>query len=113
MRIAGHELAAVSNLATPIDGRRGEAESAFDVVNPATGRFLAAAPDCSRAQVDEVLEGAQRAFRAWKLDAERPPQALYAPADLLEQHVEERAAILTAEQGKPLRDSRAEVAVTN
>ena len=113
MRTAGHELAAVSGLAMTIDGRSVKAESTFDVVNPATGRFLASAPDCSRVQVDEVLEGAQRAFRTWKLDDERRRQALYAAADLLEQHVEELAAILTAEQGKPLRDSRAEVAVTN
>ena len=46
MRTAGHELAAVSGLAMTIDGRSVKAESTFDVVNPATGRFLASAPDC-------------------------------------------------------------------
>lgn len=113
MRTVGHDLAALSGLAMTIGGRSVQVENTFDVVNPATGRFLAAAPDCSRTQVDEVMEGAQRAFVSWRLDDERRRQAMYVAADLLEQHGDELAAILTAEQGKPLRDSRAEVATTN
>jgi acyl-CoA reductase-like NAD-dependent aldehyde dehydrogenase len=92
-----------------IAGRKAETVGTFEVVNPATGRFLADAPDCTRSQVDEVMEGAQRAFQTWRLDDAARVAAMRAAADLLEKSVDELALLLTAEQGKPLRDSVAEV----
>jgi acyl-CoA reductase-like NAD-dependent aldehyde dehydrogenase len=106
---AGQDLAVEANIAMTISGRSVKAERTFEVLNPATGRFLADAPDCTPSQVDEVMEGAQRAFQTWRLDESARCAAMHAAAVVLEASAEELALILTAEQGKPLRESRAEV----
>lgn len=95
-----------------IDGRCVTAERVFEVLNPATGRHLAKAPDCTRGQVDDVMEGAQRAYQTWCRDDAARCAAMLAAADELEAVAEELGLILTAEQGKPLRDSLAEVATS-
>jgi acyl-CoA reductase-like NAD-dependent aldehyde dehydrogenase len=92
-----------------IDGRSVKAERTFEVMNPATGSRLASAPDCTRSQVDEVMEGALRAFHIWRLDDAARCAAMQAAAIELEAAATDLALILTAEQGKPLRDSLAEV----
>jgi acyl-CoA reductase-like NAD-dependent aldehyde dehydrogenase len=112
-RTVGQDLAVSENIAMTIDGRPAKTEGTFEVVNPATGRFLAAAPDCTPAQVDEVMDGALRAFGSWRLDDEARRAAMYAAATALEGCADELAMILTAEQGKPLRDSLSEIEITN
>jgi acyl-CoA reductase-like NAD-dependent aldehyde dehydrogenase len=44
----------VNDFAMTIDGRRVRAADTFEVINPATGKALARAPECSRAQLDEA-----------------------------------------------------------
>lgn len=110
--IAGKNLAEATRVAMTINGRRARTERTFEVLNPATGRLLAGAPDCTRSQVDEVMEGAQRAFRSWSLDDAPRRAAMHAAAVELETAADELALILTAEQGKPLRDSLAEVEIS-
>jgi acyl-CoA reductase-like NAD-dependent aldehyde dehydrogenase len=90
----------------------GEAESAvssFDVTNPATGRVLASAPDCSRKQLDAAYCAADAAYREWRTDEAARRDALRAGADALIAATDEIAPILTAEQGKPLPEAKAEV----
>lgn len=110
--IEGFDLAALTQVAMTIDGSPATTESTFAVLNPATGRFLADAPDCTRAQVDEVMNGAMQAFRSWRIDDAARSAAMHAAAAELEASADELAFILTAEQGKPFRDSLAEVAVS-
>src|SRR5690606_12081853 len=74
----------------------------FGVVNPATGKVFAHAPECSRAQLDEAMEAAHRAFGPWQRDEARRRQGLVACADALQARIGELAPILTQEQGKPL-----------
>jgi acyl-CoA reductase-like NAD-dependent aldehyde dehydrogenase len=93
-----------------IDGEAAPTEATFDVINPATGAVLAAAPDCGRKQLDAAMESAAKAFRDWRLDEGARRDALRAVADVLTSSVDDLAPILTAEQGKPLRDARREVA---
>ena len=45
-----------------IDGRGVPSASSFDVINPATGAVFARCPDASRAQLDEAVAAARRAF---------------------------------------------------
>jgi acyl-CoA reductase-like NAD-dependent aldehyde dehydrogenase len=92
-----------------IDGRGSDVRESFDVVNPATGAFLARAPACSPEQLDEAMDAARLALSMWRVDAQLRKAAMFAAAGVLEESVEELAPILTGEQGKPLRDSRAEV----
>ena len=48
-----------------IDGRAVDSDTAFDVINPATGEAFAQAPDASKAQLDQAVQAARRAFADW------------------------------------------------
>jgi acyl-CoA reductase-like NAD-dependent aldehyde dehydrogenase len=94
-----------------VNGQPLAAAQTFGVINPATGAVFADAPDCSREQLDAAMESAQRAFLGdWRRDQGARRKALHAAADAVDADIDTLAAILTAEQGKPLRDARAEVA---
>ena len=96
-----------------IDGQVVTAGSTFGVVDPATGEVFAQAPECSREQLDAAMDGASRAGRAWRADEAGRVAGLHAMADALDKHAEELAALLTAEQGKPLGAARYEVSETS
>lgn len=85
-----------------IDGRAAATESAFDVVNPASGKSFASCPDATRAQLDEAMAAAERAFPAWAADEAARRRALVACADALAAKAAEIGRVLTQEQGKPL-----------
>jgi len=81
----------------------------FDVVNPATGEVYAAAPDCSREQLDAAMDSAAKAYRDWKADESARRDALRQAAGLLMGASADLAPVLTAEQGKPLADANMEI----
>jgi succinate-semialdehyde dehydrogenase/glutarate-semialdehyde dehydrogenase len=83
---------------------------AFEVTNPATGEVLGSVPDGSSADATRAVDAAADAGPRW---AATTP---FARADLLLQawrlmtdRADDLAALMTAEQGKPLRAARAEV----
>ncbi|MFJ9034815.1 aldehyde dehydrogenase family protein [Streptomyces sp. NPDC102274] len=90
----------------PLDG-----QSAFDVVNPATGTVIAAAPDCSREQLDQAVSAARQAFSAWarRSVAERQ-RFLLVMADAIDAHTDLLSHLVTLEQGKPRAVADTEVA---
>ncbi|HEY8494170.1 MAG TPA: aldehyde dehydrogenase family protein [Myxococcota bacterium] len=92
----------MSDFTLTIDGKGVPGAGSFGVINPATGKVFAHAPECSRAQLDEAMEAAHRAFGPWQRDEARRRQALVACADALQARIGELAPILTQEQGKPL-----------
>ena len=92
-----------------IDGRAVTSESEFAVTDPATGEVIARAPECSYEQLDEAMAAAEVAFREWRRDPEGRRASLLAGAQKIRHHADELATLLTTEQGKPLRDARAEV----
>ena len=49
-----------------IKGRLTGAADSFPVVNPATGKVLAHAPDCSAQQLEEAVAAATEAFGQWR-----------------------------------------------
>ncbi len=73
-----------------------------DVVNPATGEVIAAAPLSGKADVDRAVAAAKKAFGGW---ATTPPgeraRALLRMADLIEERGEEIADLESADAGKP------------
>ena len=86
-----------------IAGRLVEAESTFDVFNPATGKVLAQAPAASPEQLDEAIEAAKTAFKGWSaLTYDDRQGYLEDYANALEAHRDELTHLLVKEQGKPL-----------
>jgi len=95
-----------------IDGRWVEADSGrtFSVENPATGEVIAQVPWAGREETRRAIEAAQRAFPAW---ADLPPKdratILLKARDLMLDHREELAQLLTLEEGKPITEARGEI----
>ncbi|RDK06267.1 NAD-dependent succinate-semialdehyde dehydrogenase [Cupriavidus lacunae] len=82
----------------------------IDVVNPATGELVARVPNGGAAETRRAIEAAERAMRSWRktLPKERA-KVLRKLYDLMLENIEDLAVIMTAEQGKPLVESRAEI----
>jgi succinate-semialdehyde dehydrogenase/glutarate-semialdehyde dehydrogenase len=96
-----------------IDGswRTGEGRDAFTVVNPATGSAIGEVPLASTADLDEALHAAEQAYPLWRATAVDARAAiLRKTAELLRERAEPIARLMTQEQGKPLVESRGEVA---
>ena len=93
-----------------IGGEAVSAQSAFDVINPATEKVIAGAPDCSRAQLDAAVAAARAALPDWRARpmAERAA-VIKAIGQALEAHVEDLARFLTSEQGKPLPAAKGDI----
>ena len=80
------------------------------VEDPATGHEIAEVADASPADCMAALEAAVAAQGAWAASAPRDrARVLRRAADALRDQSDEMAALLTAEMGKPLAESRAEV----
>jgi len=91
-----------------IDADSGET---FAVVDPATGEVLAHVPRMGVAETRRAIEAAADAYPGWRsLLAKERAQILRRWADSLLEHVDDLALLLTAEQGKPLEESKAELA---
>ena len=96
-----------------IDGswRTGEGRDAFTVVNPATGEGIGDVPLASTADLDEALAAAERAYPKWRATiVDERSAILRKAARLLRERAEPIARLMTQEQGKPLVESRQEVA---
>ncbi|WP_243451185.1 aldehyde dehydrogenase family protein [Sphingosinicella sp. CPCC 101087] len=93
-----------------IDGALVEGERFFEVIDPATGRAFALAPDATRTQLDAAVAAARRAFPAWQdRSLEERREILRRAGARLREEAEPIGALLTSEQGKPLRDAIGEV----
>ena len=91
-----------------IDGCPATSRHTIDVINPATEEVFATAPSCSEEQLDVAMRSSAAASRAWSSNEDIRREALLAAADRIEQVASEVAPILTAEQGKPLREALGE-----
>ena len=92
-----------------IDGGAVAGEASFGVINPATGKVFAWAPDCRREELDVAMEAAARAFPAWRSDEGRRRGALRACSEVVKSRASELAEILTREQGKPVARATEEI----
>jgi len=88
----------------------GSRERCGSVFNPAAGSVKSLVPLASRPEVDEVVAAATAAWPSW---ADTPPlkraRILFRFKQLLDQHTDELAALITSEHGKVLSDARGEV----
>ncbi|HSV05096.1 MAG TPA: aldehyde dehydrogenase family protein [Candidatus Binatus sp.] len=93
-----------------IDGNLVEGTGTLDVINPATGRTLTAAPRADRAQLDQAVAAAKTAFPLWSATPLRQRAALLVKlAEALEAEQGAFTRLLTQEQGKPLPQARWEI----
>ncbi|ROO86560.1 succinate-semialdehyde dehydrogenase/glutarate-semialdehyde dehydrogenase [Actinocorallia herbida] len=95
-----------------IDGKWQGADDglAFDVTDPATGRVIGAAADAGAAETDRAIAAASEAFEPWRKEtAYRRAEVLWKAHALMAERAEDLAALMTLEQGKPLKAARNEV----
>lgn len=96
-----------------IDGDWATAQSGrtFDVTNPANGECLAVVTDCGPEDTELAIEAAHRAFASWKNEtAKSRATILRRWFELIMNHQDQLAELMTLECGKPLAESKGEVA---
>jgi succinate-semialdehyde dehydrogenase / glutarate-semialdehyde dehydrogenase len=96
-----------------IDGKWVEAESGRTIVvkNPATGEAVGEVPAMGAAETRRAIEAAARAYPAWRAMLAKERAAILRKLyELMIANTEDLALIMTAEQGKPLAESRGEIA---
>jgi succinate-semialdehyde dehydrogenase/glutarate-semialdehyde dehydrogenase len=80
------------------------------VDNPADGLPVGAVPEMGAAETKRAIEAAEAALPAWRaLTGKERSVVLRKWFDLMVAHADDLAAILTAEQGKPLAEAKGEV----
>lgn len=91
-----------------LDADNGET---LPVTNPATGEVIARVPRMGAAETRRALEAANAAWPAWKKKTAKERAGILRKwFDLMMAAQDDLAAILTAEQGKPLAEARGEIA---
>ena len=83
----------------------------LSVRNPANGELVGEVPACGATETRRAIEAAHAAQKGWRAqtakERQKPLRRLF---DLMMENQEDLAVIMTAEQGKPLAESRAEIA---
>jgi succinate-semialdehyde dehydrogenase / glutarate-semialdehyde dehydrogenase len=95
-----------------IAGQWVQAESGKTIAvrNPATGEVIGQVPAMGREETRRAIEAANAAWPAWRaMLAKERAAILQRIAALMHQHADDLAAIMTAEQGKPLAEAKGEV----
>ncbi|MCY0950416.1 aldehyde dehydrogenase family protein [Streptomyces sp. H27-S2] len=96
-----------------VAGARVDTAGRLPVENPATGAVIAEAPDCTLAQLDEAVAAAAAAQPRWTALTEDERRAhLVECGKRLGAAGDEVARLLSAEQGKPVRDALGEVGLS-
>jgi succinate-semialdehyde dehydrogenase/glutarate-semialdehyde dehydrogenase len=96
-----------------IDGKWEDAEGGrtFASHNPATGAVLAQVADGGATEAARAVDAAAAAFSSWsQTTVYERAELLYEAWRLMKERREDLAQLMTAEQGKPLRMARTEVA---
>jgi acyl-CoA reductase-like NAD-dependent aldehyde dehydrogenase len=99
----------MANLAMTIAGKPETSGETFPVLNPANGQVITEVPECSPELLDAAVTSAHEARESWLADPAARASALTDIAARVEANLEELAALITEEQGKPLREARDEL----
>lgn len=94
-----------------IDGQWITSSRSFAVINPATGAEIAQVPNLGAKETLAAIDAASRALPAWSAKTAKDRAIILKRwFDLVTGDTEHLAQLMTAEQGKPLTESRGEVA---
>src|SRR5271168_44469 len=100
-----HELCFIDGAWTGADNR-----AVLDVRNPATASRLGSVPNMGAAETRRAIAAAAAALPAWKARAAKErANILRRWFDLMTENQEDLATLMTAEQGKPLAESKTEI----
>ena len=81
------------------------------VRNPATGEQVGTVPKAGAIEAERAIEAADSAFKTWRrTTSEHRARILRRWFELMNEHQEDLAMIMTAEQGKPLAEAKGEIA---
>ncbi|MBU6488017.1 MAG: NAD-dependent succinate-semialdehyde dehydrogenase [Burkholderiales bacterium] len=84
--------------------------ASLEVRNPATGGVLATVPKMGAAETRRAIEAANQAWAAWRAQPAKARAAVLRKwSDLMLANADDLAAIMTAEQGKPLAEAKGEI----
>ncbi len=85
--------------------------NSFDVINPANGETICSVDGANEHDATLSVDAAVAALPAWRAKTAKQRAAILRKwFDLIMQHQDDLAAILTAEQGKPLTEAKGEIA---
>ena len=96
-----------------VDGAwvEGTGTGGIDVDNPATGEIIGTVPKLGRAETRQAIDAAARAFPAWRArTAKERATVMRRWFDLMMANQDDLTNLMTIEQGKPLTESKGEVA---
>src|SRR6058998_3491475 len=90
-----------------IDAR---ASATINVDNPATGEVVGTVPKCGAAETRAAIDAAERAWPSWRRKTGKERAAVLRRwYELMIEHQDDLARLMTIEQGKPPTESRGEV----
>ena len=95
-----------------IDGqwRGADGGATITVTNPATGETLGTVPRMGAGEARQAIEAASAAWPAWRKKTARERSVILRKwHDLMLENADDLALIMTAEQGKPLIESKGEI----
>ena len=93
-----------------IDGAWVDSKDSFAVTDPATGETIANVPNLTASDANAAIAAASKAFPEWKAKtANERSVVLRKWADLIMANMDALSKLLTAEQGKPLAESVADI----
>ncbi len=95
---------------TYINGEWVERGDTFNITNPATGEQIGKVPDMGATETLQAIDAANTALKPWAaLKAKERASILRRWYDLIIENADDLAQIITAEEGKPLFESKGEV----
>jgi succinate-semialdehyde dehydrogenase/glutarate-semialdehyde dehydrogenase len=88
-----------------------EGGETIPVTNPATGEVIGSVPKMGAIETRRAIDAANQAWNAWRRKTGKERSSILRRwYELMMAHQEDLAVILTSEQGKPLAESRGEIA---
>ena len=99
-----------------INGKKVDSVSGetFDVLAPATGKVIESVPKATAEDVEKAIDAAVAGQKVWEqVPISERAKVLYKFLDIVEQNKESLAQTLSAENGKPINEARAEIGNIN
>ncbi|MGP9544640.1 CoA-acylating methylmalonate-semialdehyde dehydrogenase [Psychrobacter sp. AOP7-B1-25] len=82
----------------------------IDITNPATQEVIAKVPQSTPEEIEQAVKVASEAFQSWRTTPiSKRARVFLKYQELIREHMDELAALLTEEQGKTLADARGDV----